>query len=437
MAVPPLRCYNEKSNKKTVCPPQTKGGALFMKQTMSFKPLLALCWLTYVISYLGRVNLSTAITKMADGLSVSVEYLGAAGSIYFICYAVGQLINGFLGDRVDPPPFLMLALGLTGSVNVLLAMQTGGGLVLPLWGINGFCQSMFWSTLLRLLALYSDDSQRKLVSSVMFTCAVTGYFLSWVVLNALFQSLTFRPYFYVPGLLALALIPVWWLVGRRGGVRTAAERTATLPLPQLIGEIVRDRLYFVGLLGSVIGAVQEGAVFWMPLIFTELFDLGENALSLLVSVPAAKLLGVFLAQWVLSLARDNVRTAMILTQSFACVLTVLLLLTSHQTSLLTVLLIAGLIAAANASNWYNVSYFPLSFSARGMVSTLVGCFDFSAYVGAAIMSGVLGGLLTQYGWVALPTLWLGLCLLGLTLALTGAGSCLRREGKPRQTASSR
>ena len=397
---------------------------------LSFRPLLALCWVTYVFSYLGRVNLSTAMTKMSEGLGVSVELLGMAGSVYFACYAVGQLINGFLGDRVDPPPFLMLALGLTGSINVLLALQSSGALVLPLWGVNGFFQSMFWSTLLRLLSLYSDDSQRKLVSSVMFTCAVTGYFVSWVILNALFQPFSFRPYFLVPGILALVLIPLWWLVGRRGGIHAAAERTVTLPLPRLIREIFRDRLYFVGLLGCIIGAVQEGAVFWMPLIFTEVFDLGENALILLVSVPAAKLTGVFLARGVLSLARDNVRTAMILTQSFACVLTVLLLLTSSQTSLLTVLLIAGLIAAANASNWYNVSYFPLAFSARGMVSTLVGCFDFSAYVGAAIMSGVLGGLLTQYGWVALPVLWLGLCLLGLTLALTGAGSCLRREGRP-------
>ena len=104
---------------------------------------------------------------------------------------------------------------------------------------------------------------------------------------------------------------------------------------------------------------------------------------------------------------------------------------THRTSPALVLLIAALIAVINASNWYMLSYLPFYFSSRNIVSTLVGTFDFSTYIGASIMSGMLGVLLMRFGWVALPLLWLLLSVMGLLLAVTGAGSCLRRKGARR------
>ena len=123
-----------------------------MKQKRTLGTVLFLCWLTYMVAYLCRVNLSTVLDKLANGLQVSVEYLGIASSIYFVTYAVGQLLNGAVGDRVNPHRFLMLALAMTGAINVILGIQTSGVVFLLLWGLNGFCQSMFWSTLLRLLS---------------------------------------------------------------------------------------------------------------------------------------------------------------------------------------------------------------------------------------------------------------------------------------------
>lgn len=404
-----------------------------MEQKRQLRAVLLLCWVTYVAAYLCRVNLSTVLDKLADGLRVSVEYLGVASSVYFVTYAVGQLLNGAVGDRVNPHRFLMLALAMTGTINVILGIQTSGAVFLVLWGLNGFCQSMFWSTLLRLLSCYSPPEQRKNVSTVMSTCSVTGYLLSWVVLSYLFRPRDFRPYFAVPGVIALALIAAWWMLSRcLPFTGTAADRPPTPPLPQVAREFAEDRLYFICLLCMLVGAIQEGAVFWLPMIFTSVLDLGERSLLLLVLIPFAKLAGVFLARWLLTVLRENVRTAMIAMLAAACGIAGILLLTSRHTSLLTVLLIAALIAVINAGNWYMISYLPLFFAGRSIVSTLVGTFDFSTYIGASIMSGLLGTLLLRFGWVALPLLWALLAVLGLGLALTGAGACLSRKGTRRK-----
>ena len=400
-----------------------------MEQKRNLKIVLLLCWTTYMVAYLCRVNLSTVLDKLALGLNVSVEYLGTASSVYFVTYAIGQFLNGIMGDRVNPHRFLMLALTMTGTINVVLGIQNSGAVFLALWGLNGFCQSMFWSTLLRLLSCYADEEQRKNVSTVMSTCSVTGYLLSWVVLSWIFEPYGHMPYFVVPGVIALVLIVLWYIQSRKMPfTQVSAQRQTAPPLPVVAREFLHDRLYFVCLLCMLVGAIQEGVVFWLPMIFTNVLNLGEGSLLYLALIPLARLTGVFLARFALTKLKDNVKRAMLTTITMACVLSVVLVVTSKHTSILTVLLIAGLIAVINASNWFMISYLPLYFSSRNIVATLVGSFDFSTYVGAAAMSGMLGGLLLRYGWVMLPLLWLGLSLVALALALGGAGSCLARRG---------
>ena len=404
-----------------------------MNKNRKLNVVLALCWLTYVFAYLCRLNLSTVLDKAAVGLDVSVEYLGIASSIYFGTYAVGQLLNGFVGDRVSPHKYIILALVMTGTINTVLGLQSNGTAFLLLWGLNGFCQSMFWSTLLRLLSFYSGDNEKKRVSTVMTTCSVTGYFLSWVALGYLLKPYSFRPYFAIPGLLALCLIPVWVVLsGKLEFGKAVSERGKTPPVPVVLKEFANDRLYFVCFLGMIVGAIREGAVFWMPTIFANVLDLGSDSMLYLMLMPFAMLMGVFFAQWVLGLFKDNIRSAMLATVGCSVVIALILFLTSGKTSVVTVILIALLIASVNASNWFNISYFPLCFSERNIVSTLIGTFDFSSYIGASIMSGTLGILLNRFGWVSLTIVWLILTVVGFILAATGAGGCFLLRGQPRK-----
>lgn len=403
-----------------------------MRKNKRLMTVLALCWITYVFAYLCRLNLSTVLDKAAVGMGVTVEYLGIASSLYFGTYAVGQLLNGIVGDRVSPHKFIVLALLMTGTINAVLGLQSNGAVFLVLWGINGFCQSMFWSTLLRLLSFYSGPDEKKGVSTVMTTCSVTGYFMSWIVLGYVFKPYSYVPYFLIPGVLALALVPVWVVLsGKLEFSKAVAERAKTPPLPVVAKEFVHDRLYFVCFLGMIVGAIREGAVFWMPTIFASVLNLGSDSMIYLMLMPIAMLAGVFFAQWVLGVFHDNIRSAMLATVSTAVVIALVLFLTSSRTSVLTVILIAMLIASINASNWFNISYYPLCFSDRNIVSTLIGTFDFSSYIGASIMSGTVGVLLHRFGWVSLTVVWLCLTVIALLLALTGAGKCFLLKGKYR------
>ena len=402
-----------------------------MEQKRKLTAILLMSWSTYVVAYLCRANLSTVLEKLSETLQVSVEYVGAASSVFFVTYAVGQLLNGFLGDRLHPHKFVMLALTMTGGINILLAFQKSAPLFLVLWGLNGFCQSMFWGTLLRLLSCYATEGQRKNVSLAMSTSTVVGYLTSWVVLSWLFRERASAPYFLIPGLLALGLIPLWGVLARKLPFFETGGRKSAPPLRIVVRDFFEDRLYFLCILSMLVGAIQEGAAFWLPMIFTKVLNLGEGSLLLLALIPVAKLLGVTIMRNSLARQGDDIRKAALLAGTASCVVASVLLLTSRHTSVLTVLLIACLVAVTAAVCWIIVSYLPLCFAPRNMVSTIVGVMDFSSYVGAAIMSGTLGGLLLRYGWPVLPVVWLALTAISLLLLLTGAGACLKRKGAPR------
>ena len=63
------------------------------------KKISGICVITYFFSYVLRNVLSVATPAMIKEDFFTKEYIGLLSSAYFIFYAVGQLINGFIGDE--------------------------------------------------------------------------------------------------------------------------------------------------------------------------------------------------------------------------------------------------------------------------------------------------------------------------------------------------
>lgn len=77
--------------------------------------------------------------------------------------------------------------------------------------------------------------------------------------------------------------------------------------------------------------------------------------------------------------------------------------------------------------WLIISYLPLSFSKNGMVSSIVGIFDFSIYTGAALASFIIGICLTYFEFSVIVILWLIVCSIAAILMLTQVGHVLASQ----------
>ena len=64
--------------------------------------MVILCWMSYMILYVGKKTLKLCLPGMiASGVCTEAQG-GLISSVFLGSYAAGQLINGWLGDRMHP-----------------------------------------------------------------------------------------------------------------------------------------------------------------------------------------------------------------------------------------------------------------------------------------------------------------------------------------------
>jgi len=143
-------------------------------------------YVTYFTFYLCRYNLPIAKTELTGTFQWSAADIGKVFTALTICYAIGQFVNGQLGDRFGTRK--IASLGALGSVFmnlcvfalVLLAVPASAdhGLTLTLlilfWGANGFFQSMGWGPMVRLMAHWFPTEGRGKVMGLLGTCYQFG-----------------------------------------------------------------------------------------------------------------------------------------------------------------------------------------------------------------------------------------------------------------------
>ena len=55
---------------------------------------IALCWIVYTCSYLGKLGYNANITQIEHAYSLSHSTAGMVSTFFFFAYGIGQIING-------------------------------------------------------------------------------------------------------------------------------------------------------------------------------------------------------------------------------------------------------------------------------------------------------------------------------------------------------
>ena len=69
---------------------------------------------TYVINYYLRNLLSIFTPELLETGKYTVEHIALMSSVYMLFYAIGQLINGILGDMLSPKKMIFWGNALAG-----------------------------------------------------------------------------------------------------------------------------------------------------------------------------------------------------------------------------------------------------------------------------------------------------------------------------------
>lgn len=372
------------------------------------------CWLTYAGYYLGRVNLSVALPAMQAEFDWSKTAAGSIGTALFWAYAVGQLINGYLGERLSARRLVAFGLIASAALNLCFSATSWLGAFIAIWMLNGLAQATGWAPIMKTLSRWFDPARRARLIAFFTPCYVAGYAASWALGGWLVATINWRAAFYVPAALILGVSAGWYALVRDTPPRSepsASNVQKHISLKDalaVLGEVVRHSCLRWALGVSVLSSmVKDGLTLWAPTYLVEQHGLSvDRAAFAGLVIPIAGVAGIVLAAWMLHHFSKGHEAPLVALLAFVILLALGTQTISPARGLWIAIPLLGLAAlGAQGINALLTTSLPLSMASQGQVSSASGVLDFACYVGSGL-SAVLGGAIQdRYGWRGLFIGW--------------------------------
>lgn len=388
--------------------------------------LVAICAITYFASYFTRKSFAAVLVAMPID-----ELLGGyIGMALFICYGAGQLLSGYLGDKIPPKVMLISGLAVSGVCNFLLSQANSPSLMIATWATNGLAQAMLWPPIVKILS--ENLTSEAFVKANLYVTAAAhiSTIILYLYTPICIEFMSWQAVFYTASALALLVIPVliFALHGAVKGnlkdsepkddMRLGAEgRSGYVALILKVGIVP----IFIAIISM--GFLRDGIETWLPTLYSGAFgreDSESVLLSVLVPVFAILMLYVTTALHKTKIFDNEVAGSLITfgVSIPAAMLMSVLIGSENAVARVGCLLLAVVIAGLmHGCNFLLISCLPGRFARYHRAATTSGICNACVYIGAAIS---MYGIPAVSKWLN----WRGVVLSWAVVAAVGVAFCV-------------
>jgi OPA family glycerol-3-phosphate transporter-like MFS transporter len=364
----------------------------------------------YLFYYTGRQNFGWAAAGIKQELNLGEDVIGLFGTVVLWTYAVGQVVNGNLGDKFGGRTMMSLGAVTSCALNWVTSFGRSFWTVIIPWGLNGYAQSLGWAPGGRVLSNWWPRHLRGTAFGCYMAAAASSSILTFglciLIVN---NDMDWRWIFRLPVLLML--------VGGVGYYLVARDRPEDLGFPPLAGEesdqgpaaeesslarylhVMKNGQFTVACLAiGFQNAARYGLLFWVPYHYLgEAWKKDPNmawiALALPIGTALGALAGGIVSDW---LFKSNRKWPIVVFMSLCAVLSLAAygVPVENRTAGVMILFLAGFcVYAPQASFW------PLCPEMLGLhrAGTGVGIMDAYAYVFAGLAQPLIGWMIKQNG----------------------------------------
>ncbi len=400
----------------------------------SGRAIVAICSLVYFASYFTRKGFAATMAGMISAGVIDKSLGGFIGMGLFICYGVGQLISGYLGDKIKPRDLIFIGLGLSGVCNLLMPLVPSAVLMIPIWALNGLGQAMLWPPIVRMLADSLDHEGFVRANLLVTSAAHVSTIILYLYVPVCLEFFDWKTVFFSAASLALLTILVFAVSMSALVKKSSAEDVEKSDTPTPVStktaedfNVFIKRAISAGLIPILIcivmmGFLRDGIESWLPTLYSEAFGRDASE-SVLVSVllPIFSMLSISIIT-VLHRSRlfgNEVRGSLVIFAAAAltCVPLSILIDSDNAATRIVCLVLAALVCAfMHAINFLLISCLPGRFSAMGRSATASGLCNACVYIGAAIsMYGIAAT--SAFGWNVTVITWIGISAVGVIATL--------------------
>ena len=406
------------------------------KRRAEARRLTLLCAAVYFCSYLTRLDYGAVMVEMVRAEGFSRVDASAALTGLFITYGFGQLISGYLGDRVRPQLLIFFGLIACGLMNLLIPFCPSPAWMTVVWSVNGLAQAMMWPPLVRIMSQHMTESEYKVATVHVSWGSSLGTIVIYLMIPLLLKVSSWRGMFYCAAAVGMGMAAFWMArYGRVERTLPLQEQAAPAEEPGDAGKSgggLRALMPLLAIMMGVIicqGTLRDGITTWMPTYLADTYHM-ESGKSILTGV-LLPLFGMVCYQIVLwmnrKLVKNELQCAAIIFGVGLVSLLALRLLHAHSFAL-SVLILAFAVASMHGVNLIMTCMTPKYLAGSGKISMISGLLNACTYIGSALSMYGVALIADRFGWTVTESLWCAVALIG-TLC---AAACVPKWGKLRK-----
>ena len=237
--------------------------------------LVFMCSVIYFVSYVTRINYAAVLIEIINDMQVTKAAASLALTGTAISYGAGQIISGYLGDKMRPSRIITGGLICTSLMNIIIPFCGSTVMMTVVWVINGFAQAMMWPPMVKILSsMLDEDSYKKGCMKVSWGSSFATVFI-YIIAPVIIRFLSWRYIFVFSAALGVIMAIIWSIV--YGKIESHTHEVEAEMVESMISDEKYERFTpkVIGLLAIVLftiilqGSLRDGVINWMPAYVSE------------------------------------------------------------------------------------------------------------------------------------------------------------------------
>lgn len=383
------------------------------KNTQKAWRIGSFCIATYLASYVTRNILSVSTPEMIKEAFFTKEYTGLLSSICFIFYAAGQLINGFIGDRVHPKYMIIMGLGISSVSTFVIPIFDNRILHFTAFALIGFGLSMLRGPLMKVISENTAATHARMICTLFSMAGFAGPLIA-SILSIFFK---WRAVFTATGVISVIItvlaVAAITTLEKRGEIKFVPKYDKGIA--GILNVFKLEDFIFYMLISSIGEIAGSSITFWIPTYTTEHLGFSNDAASTIYSVVSfSTLFTPFITLLIYEkLIRNGIKLALVM-YVISAVFFIAVRFIAAPVLNVSMLIIAK-VAAAAASSIVWSAYIP-GLARSGKVSSANGVIDAAGYAMASLANVLFSTFVGRLGWGGIVNMWYIIMLIGAAVS---------------------
>ena len=320
--------------------------------------VLGLLCVMYFITYVDRVNVSTAAIEFSKEFHLSNTQVGLVFSAFAYPYLLFQVIGGWVGDRFGPRRTLTICSLVWAGATVLMGLSTGLVSMLIARVLLGLGEGATFPTATRAMSNWTASNRRGFAQGITHAFSRIGNAVTPPIVTWLMVAISWRGSFIVLGLFSLIWAIVWGWYFRdnpRDHAKITAQEVEILPpyvgvkeTPAVPWKALIKRMLPVTLVYFCYGWTLWLFLTWIPQYFLHNYHMNLKnsavfASGVFFAGVVGDTLGGYVTDWLLkrTQSRTKARSYMVVVCNLAALASLLPVLFIHDSTVAAICLSLG------------------------------------------------------------------------------------------------